>query len=67
MNVYRLDEVGRPTADVICPHGKAVGFINKRDYSVPLEKETAKVGKADLRKWLRANANKHCFGHGKES
>lgn len=29
MNVYRLDEVGRPTADVICPHGKAVGFIGK--------------------------------------
>lgn len=63
---YRLDVTGEPTADVICPHGKAIDQINHRNYALNYHDDPAVVTAADLDTWLaenRDNLEDYCMGH----
>lgn len=63
---WHLDRLGDPTADVICPHGVAVDFINNWDYSLNADEQTYHITEADLDQWLTENQpwlGDHCAGH----
>ena len=63
---YRIT-TGGPMADVICPHGFAIDIINRYDYALGADMQTARIGTADLEEWLGDNARhlwEYCqFGH----
>lgn len=63
---YRLDRVGHPTADVICPHGHAIEHLNRRDYALDAAEDPAAVTLLDLADWLDEQADvlpEYCRGH----
>lgn len=49
---WRLDELGGPTADVICPHGFAVDRLNRYDYALNRDQQTGRVSLDDLADWI---------------
>ena len=63
---WHLDRYGDPTADVICPHGHQVDFINHWDYSLNPAQQTYRITEADLYQWLAESQpwlSEHCAWH----
>lgn len=49
---WRLDQLGGPAADIICPHGYPVERLNKYDYARNADQQTGRVSLDDLADWL---------------
>ena len=64
---WHLDRLGKPTADIICPHGRPVEYLNGLDYAYAYDdpRQTA-LTEADLAEWLAEHKDdlaEYCFGH----
>lgn len=64
---WKLDRVGDPTADVICPHGRPVDFINLLDYDFAYDDpKQQRTNQNTITKWLiehKDNLIDLCLGH----
>lgn len=49
---WRLDELGGPAADIVCPHGYPVERLNRYDYARNASDQPGIVGLDDLADWL---------------
>lgn len=58
--------IGGPSADIHCPHGEAVEYLNHRDYELSNSEQTYEITAIDLADWLIANSDwlaEYCVGH----
>lgn len=66
MSSWKLDSTGDVGADITCPHGHAVEYLNKRDFEYTREEDPNKVTRKDLTRWLkdhREELPEYCMGH----
>lgn len=66
---YRLSQMGTPSADVICPHGRPIAYINLRNYDYEYDdSRQPEIGLEHLAQFLRASAEggdlaEYCISH----